>query len=663
MPLKLVGIVSALVLSISAPAAASVQGWGAATPLGLGADPSVPTSVVPTPLPDAAAATAAAVGGSTTFLLRPDGVLGAGTGFIGDGTDALSAPFTPIPGTAGARAVATGGDATLILRADRTVVGFGYNQNGEAGGTVGENLLTPQPVPGLADVTAVATGLFHSLALKTDGSVWAWGSAAVLGNAAAAAGGDTGTPVQVVLPAGIPATAIAAGGLHGLALLQDGSVWAWGTNDDGQVGDGTTTAVVEPVRVIAPPAGGAPRVTALSGALFSSFALLDNGSFEAWGNNSSGQLGLGNGGQSVSVPIAPLPAVVAARPDRYPPLTRLESVGTTTYAVTAGGGGRVLGWGDSGAKLGFGEAVPTNDYAFPYTGAAGTDGQTATEIPQRVGRLKGVSWLGVGVTGGAEIALGIQTLRPSISDRLPFFSQPVGTVSARHRAVFQSLGDPTTVTAVRIVGRDAGDFELAGAGALSDGPDLPIAIAADGSLSVDVRFFPSTPGERFATLQVEGGGETASIQLSGFGTALPGNTPGAKGDSGTGSAGPAGPAGSAGAAGAPGVAGKDGVVTFTTRKATTTVRRGRTATLSFRIENATAGRLVATTATATLPKALTAKGGRTIAVRALAAGAGRTVSVKVTAGRRAAPGTYTVRLRVPYRARAVTATAKVKVVR
>jgi hypothetical protein len=73
--------------------------------------------------------------------------------------------------------------------------------------------------------------------------------------------------------------------------------------------------------------------------------------------------------------------------------------------------------------------------------------------------------------------------------------------------------------------------------------------------------------------------------------------------------------------------------------------------------------LVATTATASVPKALTVKGGKAIAVRALAPGASRVVTVKVTAGRHVKPGISTVRLRVPYGSRAVTATARVKVVR
>jgi alpha-tubulin suppressor-like RCC1 family protein len=660
----------ALVAASSATAHATgfaVEGFGATTALGLATGTNA-QHVTPTQIPEATAATAAAVGHLKSFVLTPGGVLATGAGNLGFGADYSEAPvFTAISGTAGAQGVATGDDATLILHGDGTVAAFGSDGSGADGhAPANSTTTTPTTVAGIEHATAVATGRTHSLALKSDGTVWAWGHAPYLGTSAASA--DTGTPIEVALPAGSVAIAIAAGGRHSLALLQDGSVWAWGANDAGQVGDGTTTDVVDPVRVIPPPAAGAPRVTAISAGEVSSFALYDDGSFRAWGDNGAGQLGLGNGGLSVNVPTAPDPAVVAAHPDHYPPLASISGQAVNTYAI-ARDDGRVYGWGiNFDGELGFGDGPSTYAFDFPYTGASGSDpSQWATEIPQRIGRLKGASWLGAGSLGTVQIAAATPILTPLFSGPLPFFTQAVGTVSARKTATILSDGDPTTVTSVKVTGRDAADFEIVRYNATDDAADvgsLPLTVAADGYFGVYLRFYPSALGERDATLQVSGDGETASIPLSGFGIALPGNTPGA--DGGGGPAGPAGPAGASGAAGPPGAAGrsgKSGVVTFTAKKATTIVRRGRSATLSFTIKNGTAGRLVATTATATLPRALTAKGGKAIAVRALAAGAGRTVKVKVTAGRRAAPGSYTVKLRAPYGARAATVTAKVRVVR
>lgn len=652
----------ALVAVSTAHAAGTVvEGVGAADALGLSANAGGQL-VRPTQIHEAAAATAAAVGPDHSFVLTPDGVLAAGAGNLGLGSDTSTSPvFTPIPGTAGAKAVATGFDTTLIVRGDGTVAAFG---SGLAAGPVAAN--TPTTVGGIDHVTAIAAGYTHSVALKSDGTVWAWGEALYLGNSAVTV--DTGTPGPVALPAGSVATAIAAGGSQSLALLQDGSVWGWGGNVDGEVGDGSTTTVADPVQVIPPPGAGEPRVTAISAGSSSSFALYDDGSFRAWGQNAAGQLGLGNGALGVTVPTAPDPAVVAAHPDRYPPLASISGVGQATYAI-ARDGGRVYGWGiNFEGQLGFGDGPTTYDFAFPYTGAAGSDpGQFATEIPQRIGRLKGASWLGVGGNGLVQIAAVTPTLAPLFSGPLPFFSQAVGTVSGRSVATITSLGDPTTVSSIKVIGPNAADFELVRYNKTGDPADvdaLPLPLAAGQYLNVYLRFYPSVQGERNATLQISGDGETTSIPLSGFGTALPGDTPGEKGADGTnGSNGTPGPKGET-VVGPQGPAGKDGVVTFVNRKATTTVRRGRTTTLAFSIKNVTRGRLLSTTATATLPRALTpVSGKRTIAVRALAAGASATVTLKVKAGRRVAPGVYTVKVRVPYGTRAVTATAKVRVVR
>jgi hypothetical protein len=664
--LAVVSAVLALVVVSTAHADTAVEGFGAVNPLGLAAGTNA-QYVTPTQIPAATGATAAAVGHLSSFVLTPSGVLVAGAGNLGLGSDYSEVvAFTPIPGTAGAQAVATGVDTTLILRGGGTVAAFGSDGNGQDGHAPGNSTTnTPTTVAGIDHVTAIAAGRTHALALKSDGTVWAWGAAPYLGDPAVTA--DTGTPVRVALPTGSVVTAIAAGGRHSLALLSDGSVWGWGANDAGQVGDGSTTDVADPVQVIAPPAAGAPRVTVISGGELSSFALYDDGSFRAWGDNGAGQLGLGNGGLSVSVPTAPDPAVVAAHPDHYPPLAGISSLSANTYAI-ARDDGRVYGWGiNFDGQLGFGDGPSTYAFDFPYTGASGSDpSQWATEIPQRIGRLKGASWLGVGNTGTVEIAAATPSLTPLRSGPLPFFSQAVGSVSARNVLAFLNVGDPTTITSIKVAGRDAADFEIVRYNATDDVADvgqLPLALAAGQVLGIYLRFYPSALGERVATLQVSGDGETASVPLSGFGVALPGNTTGDKGD--MGATGPSAPAatGAAGPAGKDGKDGKDGVVTFTAKKATTIVRRGRTATLSFTIKNATAGRLVATTATVTLPKALTVKGEKAIAVRALAPGASRTVSVRVKAGRGAASGISTVKLRVPYGSRAVTATAKVKVVR
>ena len=80
---------------------------------------------------------------------------------------------------------------------------------------------------------------------------------------------------------------IAAGGLHSLALRGDGTVWAWGYNGSGQLGDGTVQMRLTPTP---DQLGG---ITAISAGLFHNLAIREEGSGGAWGYNGQGQLGDG----------------------------------------------------------------------------------------------------------------------------------------------------------------------------------------------------------------------------------------------------------------------------------------------------------------------------------------------------------------------------------
>ena len=99
------------------------------------------------------------------------------------------------------------------------------------------------------EITAIVEGWNHSLALKGDGTVWAWGynGYGQLGNRT---NRDSNVPVPVSNLMGI--TAIVGGCLHSLALKNDGTVWAWGWNGEGQLGNGTNTKSNVPVRVSIP---------------------------------------------------------------------------------------------------------------------------------------------------------------------------------------------------------------------------------------------------------------------------------------------------------------------------------------------------------------------------------------------------------------------------
>lgn len=103
-------------------------------------------------------------------------------------------------------------------------------------------------VSGIEDIVAVATGAHHSLALKVDGTVWAWGAndRGQLGNGTYSDRCDA--PTQVVGLSGV--RAIAAGEYHSLAVKDDGTVWGWGANAGNYLGTGTYSAIIPPTMVM-----------------------------------------------------------------------------------------------------------------------------------------------------------------------------------------------------------------------------------------------------------------------------------------------------------------------------------------------------------------------------------------------------------------------------
>ncbi len=132
----------------------------------------------------------------------------------------------------------------------------------------------------------VAAGCYHSLALTPDGKIFAWGynNYGQLGNGTTA---SSKTPVQVSSLTST-VTAIAAGHDYSLALTSGGKIFAWGYNSDGELGNGTTTNSTTPVQV-----SNITGVTAIAAGAYHSLALTSDGKLWAWGNNGNGQLGNG----------------------------------------------------------------------------------------------------------------------------------------------------------------------------------------------------------------------------------------------------------------------------------------------------------------------------------------------------------------------------------
>lgn len=243
----------------------------------------------PTPVPGMTGVIGVAAGALHTLALRDDGSVWAwgwnGYGQLGLGTTTDRAVPARVPGLPKIIAIAGGLAHSLALAADGTVWAWGFNDQGELGTGTTTTSLTPLKVPGLTNIISIAAGLQHSLALGNDNQVWAWGYNHV---------GQLGTgstavfdPVARKVPSMYHATAIAAGAYHSVALSWDASVWTWGSNWLGQLGDGKTEDRFVPDRI------DLYGVRALTAGWLHNVAVRTDGSTWAWGWNAFGQLGTG----------------------------------------------------------------------------------------------------------------------------------------------------------------------------------------------------------------------------------------------------------------------------------------------------------------------------------------------------------------------------------
>jgi alpha-tubulin suppressor-like RCC1 family protein len=382
-------------------------------------------SYVPVQVSDLTGVTAIATGKRFTLAARSDGSAWAwgynGAGQLGNGATNDSNLPLQVKDAAGTGyltdiiAVSGGIYHSLALKSDGTVWAWGGDESGQLGVVTTTNSNLPNQVNGaagtgyLTDVVAIAAGSYHSLALKSDGTVWAWGNNGYGQLGFVTSTSNRNLPGQVQDAAGTgyltDVIAIAAGSYHSLALKSDGTVWAWGDDNYGQLGDGNSwTSSNLPIQVKDKTGTGyLTGMTGISAGENHSLALESNGTVWAWGDNYYGQLGDGSNTESY-LPVQ----VKDAAGTGY--LTGITNVAAGRYcSLAVDTDGRVWAWG-------------RNAYTDPGTGSP-----SDTVTPVQVSGVNGVIAISAAYDHSAAISVlssdaTLHSLTPSAGTLNPAFA-------------------------------------------------------------------------------------------------------------------------------------------------------------------------------------------------------------------------------------------------
>ena len=182
--------------------------------------------------------------------------------------------------------VSVGRNHMSAIKTDGTLWSWGDNSYGQLGTNNTTSRSSPVQIAGAGTAwKLIAAGSYHSLAIKTDGTLWAWG-----GNGLGELGDDSGSarssPIQTTA-GGTDWKRVAAGSYHSMGIKTDGTLWVWGYNLFGALGDGTTDSKYSPVQT----AASGTNWQSVDGGGLHTVAIKTNSSIWSWGYNSSGQLG------------------------------------------------------------------------------------------------------------------------------------------------------------------------------------------------------------------------------------------------------------------------------------------------------------------------------------------------------------------------------------
>ncbi|PKN20150.1 MAG: hypothetical protein CVU65_17735 [Deltaproteobacteria bacterium HGW-Deltaproteobacteria-22] len=220
-------------------------------------------------------------------------------GRLGDGSGLNSPLPVAVADLTDVIELSVGGSHTCVVRSDGTAWCWGRNSFGQLG--INDSTMpvtTPEQVDTLANVAGIACGSSHTCAWLTGGTAACWGSNF---NGQVGDGTDLDQFFPVMLPTLTNVAMITAGGSHTCALLLDGSMLCWGTNNSGQFGDGTTVSSDTPV-----PGPSFNGVVSLDAGSQHTCIALSNGEARCWGINEYGQLGNDQHAGYRETPVVPI---------------------------------------------------------------------------------------------------------------------------------------------------------------------------------------------------------------------------------------------------------------------------------------------------------------------------------------------------------------------
>lgn len=292
--------------------AGTVFAWGLGTHGELGNGKKVPYSKVPVQVQGLTGITYIAAGGEgsagTGYALTSAGTVmawgyGAG-GALGNGSTASSAVPVPVSNLTNVTSLVGGGGiggTAYALESDGTVWAWGQGTKGELGDASYASSAVPVPVQGITTATSIAAGELGGYAVLQSGTVMAWGGAVIsqyLPGSALGNGSESNTDVPVAVLKVTNAVQVAGGGGEAFAVTSGGRVWAWG---DANLGNGNKSGNGSKVPVLLKITG----VKSVGTDISAGIALKTNGTVWAWGSSYYGEVGNGTtSGRYYASPVA-----------------------------------------------------------------------------------------------------------------------------------------------------------------------------------------------------------------------------------------------------------------------------------------------------------------------------------------------------------------------